>query len=238
MTHVHRGDASRGWRRFGGATLLFVFLVAACASPAGSPATSQGPAGSPAGSPAVASAALPASLPSILPSPTPVPADLLAAALEPLRAGSSFETTVTVDGEVVVTAAGRSAGEASELSVTTGTRTVDYVRVPPGAWAREPGRSWVSVDAGAAPGAPLDTLSTPATLVVSTPDGSPASAVTFTATYLAATMGLTGDPVTVTITADGGAVTFTYQAEASGRAMTSTTTLRPSAGDPIAPPGS
>jgi hypothetical protein len=111
---------------------------------------------------------------------------------------------------------------------------VQYVHVPPKAWAREQGGTWVAVDAGTAPGAPLDTLSTPATLELVASD---AGTATFTATYPAATLGLTGDPVTVTITADGQGVTFTYEATTSGRKTVSTTTLRPSAGDPIVAPG-
>jgi hypothetical protein len=188
------------------------------------------PTGAP-GSTASAAAPTPSAA---APTPTPIAGDLLAAALESLRAESAFETRVTVDGAVMVSATGRSVGAASELSVTTGTSTVEYVRVPPKAWAREPGGTWVPVEAGTAPGDPLDTLSSPTTLVVS---GSDAGVTTFTAMYPAATLGLTGDPVTVTITADGRGVSFTYETETSGRRMTSTTTLRPSAGDPIVAPG-
>ena len=125
-------------------------------------------------------------------------------------------------------------GAASELKVTTGTGTVEYVRVPPKAWARQTGGTWVPVDAGTAPGAPLDILSSPTTLIVS---GSGADVTSFIATYPAATLGLTGDQVTVTITADGQGVSFAYETETSGRKMTSETTLRPSAGDPIVAPG-
>jgi hypothetical protein len=168
------------------------------------------------------------------PTPTPVAGDLLAAALEPLRAESSFETRVTVDGAVVVSATGRAVDAASELSVTTGTNTVEYLRVPPRAWTRQPGGTWVVVDGGTAPGAPLDTLASPASLSLVPSD---AGVTTFTATYPAATLGLTGDPVAVTITVDGQGVRFTYETEVSGRMMASSTTLRPSAGDPIVAPG-
>jgi hypothetical protein len=206
-------------------------LVAAACGSSSAPSNSIGRTSSP--GPASTSAAASPRTAAPASNPPAAAGDLLAAALEPLRVGSSFETSVTVDDAVVVSATGRTAGAASEMSVTTAGRTVDYVRVPPKAWAREPGASWVPVVEAAAPGAPLDTLSTPSTLVVS---GADAGVTTFTATYAAATLGLTGDPVTVTITVDGTSVRFTYEASASGRKMTSTTTLRPAAGDAIVAP--
>jgi len=165
-------------------------------------------------------------------SPAPA-ADLLAAVLEPLRAASAFETSVTVDDAVVVSATGRSVGAASKASVTTANRTVDYIRVPPRAWAREQGGSWVLVDAASAPAGPLDALSSPTTLLVVTSD---AGTTTFTATYPAAALGLAGAPVTVTIAADGKGVTFTYAATTAGHSTVSRTTLRPSPADPIVTP--
>ena len=90
------------------------------------------------------------------------------------------------------------------------------------------------MDAKAAPAAPLDVLAKPATVTKGSSDG---GAVTLVATYPAAALGLRGDPVTVTITADEDAVRFTYEATASGRAMSSTTTLRAAPADPIGAPG-
>ena len=245
MTLAPEGHASRGGLRFGGALLLLILAVAACGSSGPSTATSGGPTGAPVSTPAGPSAvvstppavaAVPTSTAAAVPTPTPLPpaADLLAAALEPLRAELSFETSVTVDGAVVVSANGRSVGAASELSVTTAGRTVDYLRVPPRAWAREAGGKWVLVDAATAPTAPLDVLATPATLALVASDGGSSS---LTATYPAAALGLTGDPVTVTITTAAQGVTFTYETTVSGRRTASTTTLRPSAGDPIVAPG-
>jgi hypothetical protein len=121
------------------------------------------------------------------------------------------------------------------LAVPTTGRTVEYVRVPPSAWARETGGKWVIVDAATAPTAPLDVLSTPATLALVS---SEAGTSTLTATYPAAALGLTGDPVTVTITTEAQGVTFTYEAASSGHKTASTTTLRPSTADPIVTPGS
>ena len=52
----------------------------------------------------------------------------------------------------------------------------------------------------------------------------------------AASPGLTGDPVTVTIAADGQGVSFTCESDESGCKMTSTTALQPSAGEPVVAP--
>ncbi len=158
---------------------------------------------------------------------------LLGAALESLRTAAAFETRVEVDGTVVVSATGRSVGAASQLTVTTADRTVEYLQVPPRAWAREPGAAWVLLGTDQAPAAPLDVLSDPLTLATAPSTGGLAS---FAATYPAAALGLEGDPVAVTITVDGSAVTFRYESTASGHRTASTTTLRPAAADPIVAP--
>lgn len=208
----------RGWLRFGGA-ILILLLVAGCA--AGGPTGSWGAGGtgtSPAASPA--------------PTPALTPADaaaLLAAALAPLRASSSFETIVEVDGTTVVRASGRATAGASRVSVTTAGQTVEYVEIPPRAWAREAAATWVLVTATQAPVAPLDVLAGPSSLA-----GLSRSA--FRATYPAAALGLEGDPVTVTITLADDTVVFRYDATTDGHRTSSTTTIRPAPADPIAAP--
>jgi hypothetical protein len=152
--------------------------------------------------------------------------------MAPLRASSAFGTTVTVDGATVVTATGRSVGSASTISVTTGDRTVEYIRIPPKAWAREKGGAWVLVVADTAPAAPVDVLGSPASV---TGDGSGMGAV-LEATYPASALGLTGDPVKVTITIGSTTVRFSYTLTTSGKTTVSTTTLRPSPADPITAP--
>lgn len=157
---------------------------------------------------------------------------MLAAALAPLQGAAEFETTVTVDGQVAVSSAGRSVGGATQLTVTISGKAVDYVQIPPNAWARESGGSWLLVAVNEAPGSPLATLAAPITL-----DG-PFSRLpeTLLATYPAAALGLEGDPVTVTITL-GPAVNFQYQADAAGHATVSETTIRPAISlDPITAP--
>jgi len=222
LTFATEGHASRGGLRLGGALLLLLLAVAACGS-SGAGAVGAGAA------PVKGSAAAP------IATPAASAGELLAAALAPLRAASVFETSVTVDGKEVLSATGRSVGGASQTAVTTTGRTVDYVVMPKHAWAREPGHAWVAVETKAAPATPLDILSSPTTLAAGASDGAGLSLV---ATYPAAALGLSGDPVTVTVTSDGGVVRFTYESTTSGHPMTSTTTLRPAPADPIAAPDS
>ncbi len=217
---MRRSISGRGWLRSGGA-ILVVCSLAACAG-AGQPSASAAVASSP--SPSVSIAALP--------SVAPIPAaEQLAAALAPLLEASAFESSVTVDGQVAVTSSGRSVGGATELTVTTSGTVVDYVQIPPRAWARESGGLWVLVAEAEAPGSPLTVLAAPTTLLVD-----PTGAATLVATYPAVALGLEGDAVTVTITL-GAAVTFRYQGEAGGHATVSETIIHPAANrEPITAP--
>ena len=215
--------ATRGWLRFGGA-ILFLLLAAGC-SPAGP--TASGPATS-ASVPPTATSTAPSS-----PVASSSAAAQLQAALQPLRVASSYETVVAVDGATVVTAEGRTVGDASDATVTTAGRTVEYIQIPPKAWAREAGGTWVLITADQAPGAPLDVLAEPLTLQVGETAAGESS---FTATYPAAALGLQGDPLTVTISVKDDGVTFRYEASNGGRATSSTTTIRPAAADPITAP--
>jgi hypothetical protein len=165
--------------------------------------------------------------------PTPGPAEVLAAALGPLDAASEFDSIVTVDAAVATSLTGRTVGTSSSLTVTTEGRTVDYLRVPPSAWAREPGQAWLVVDAAQTPTSPLAALAAPITVERVAGDG----ATTLKATYAAAVLGLEGGPVTVTITIVGAAVTFQYVEKSAGHTVVSTTILRPASDtSPIATP--
>jgi len=205
---------TRGWLRFGGA-ILFVLLTAGCSSVATSGVPIQPATGQPA---SIANEAVRARL---------------ATALQPLHAASAFETIVAVDGATLVKAAGRSLGDASSLTVTTAGRSVQYIEIPPRAWAREGSGAWVLVAADQAPVAPLDVLADPLTLDAgaATSDGS-----TFLATYPAKALGLEGDPLAVTVTVRDDTVTFRYEATTAGRVTSSTTTIRPAPADRIAAP--
>ena len=134
---------ARGWLRFGGA-ILFVLAIASCSPSIPSAST---PGGDP---PGATDAAPPTTVPTVSSS------DLLSAALDPLRAGSAFDTRIEVDGAVVLSASGRSVGGAIQTTVTTSGRTVEYVQVPPDTWAREPGASWVLVGSDPASIVPIE----------------------------------------------------------------------------------
>ena len=220
MTSVSGRLAHLGWPRLGGVILLLA-VVTACSPASASPAASAAPSGGSAS----------AGIPSASADPGAA-ADVLAAALAPLQASSAFGTSVTVDGAVVVSATGRSVGSASTISVTTGNRTVEYIRIPPKAWARETGGAWVLVAADAAPAAPVEVLGAPTSV---TGDAKGVGAV-LEAVYPAAVLGLTGDPVKVTVTIGTEAVRFSYTVTTSGKTTISTTTLRPGTADPIAAP--
>ena len=219
MTTVSGRLAHFGWPRLGGVILLLAVVTACCpaaTTPASSTSASGAHAGPSGGNAPDASSA----------------AGVLAAALAPLQNASAFGTSVTVNGATAVSATGRSVGTASTASVTTGNRTVEYVRIPPKAWAREAGGTWILVAADTAPASPVEVLGSPASVAG---DGAGVGAV-LTAVYPAAALGLTGDPVTVTITLGTSTVTFSYSVTASGTTTVSTTTLRPGTPDPIAAP--
>lgn len=219
--NARRPIAARGWLRSGRA-ILVVFLLAGCAG-AGQSSTAASAASSSSSSVAVSVAASP--------SVAPLPAtDRLATALAPLAEAVAFESSVTVDGQVAVTSTGRSLGGATQLTVTTSGTVVEYVQIPPRAWARESGGAWVLVAEAEAPGSPVAVLAAPATLVAAQ------SGATLVATYPAAALGLEGDPVTVSITL-GDVITFRYERETAGHATVSQTIIRAATNlEPISAP--
>ena len=205
---------TRGWLRFGGA-ILFVLLAAGCSSASSSGATTQPTTAAISGSPTQSATAR------------------LTAALEPVRAASAYETDVKVDGATVVGVTGRTFGAARRLTVTTASGSIEYIAIPPKAWARQGSGRWVLVAADQAPGAPLDVLAKPLTLEAG---DATATGSTFTATYPAKALGLEGDPLRVTITVQDQTLTFRYEATTTGHATSSTTTIRPAPADPIKAP--
>jgi hypothetical protein len=209
--------AFRDWLRLGGASLL---LLGAVACSPGTPTT--GPASrSPEASPAATA--------------TDPGLALLTAVLAPIRLAATFESTVTVGDAVAISSTGRIVGEASRTTVKREDRTVEYVQVPPGAWARDTGGKWVLVTADQAPGNPLDVLGAP-TSVESAAEPA-AGGTRLVATYPAEALGLSGEAVRVTIVIDGDAVTFRYETTVGEATASSETTLRPDPSpEPIVPP--
>jgi hypothetical protein len=209
MTH-----SVRGWLRSGGA-ILIALLIAGCAA-AGERSAEASPTAEGAASHAEMTAA-----------------QLLAATLAPLQGAAQFQTTVTIDGTVGISSEGRSVGGATHLTVTTAGASIEYIQIPPQAWARQTGGSWILVGADESLSNPLLVLTAPLTL-----DGPFSRAPdTLRATYPAAAFGLEGDAITIEITLAGSSATFTYETESAGRPTVSTTTIGPTTQlDPIVAP--
>jgi hypothetical protein len=199
--------------------LTLSLALAACGS-AATPDPS-GAAGTPSVAPSVGAA-----------SATPVSttaADRLAAAFAGLAGGYTFDTTISVAGKVATHVSGRSVGGASEFVLESGGQSVTYRSVPPQAWVQKSGSGWVLV-ANTSPGAdPLGQLTKPQATSVTSND---AATLVVDATYPPAALGLSGsDPVRVTLTvASDRTITATYDTQVTGGTATSTTVLKPAAG--------
>lgn len=223
-TTDQRGDQTNlvtstigGWLRLGGAGLL-AFSLLACASGSPSPEPTVG-----------AHTATPAA------STERSALEMLTAVLDPIRAAAEFESVVTLDGTTIATVTGRTLAGSSQVAVTREGRTVEYVQVPPSAWARDAAGKWVLVTAADAPTNPIEVLAAPAS--VGFADGAATGVVNLVATYPAAALGLGGDSVAVAISIDGTSVTFRYETAIDGHPASTETTLRPATvTDPIVPP--
>jgi hypothetical protein len=222
---IHR---TGGWPPTRGATLLVLLVLAAAIAACGSGTSTPTGAG---GSSSPTSSSGPAS-------PAATTADQAAAAafataLAPFRAAASFTTTITVGDQVVATSSGRSVGTSSQLTIISDSQSVEYIQVPPSAWARPSGGAWTLLTPDQAPGDPLEALAAPASIAAVTPgDLSHLSAV-----YPAASLGLTGDPVTVTVVIDGDSLTFRYETKVGVSPASSVTVLKPATStDPIVAP--
>jgi hypothetical protein len=209
-------------RLTGGAVLICLALALAACQPGGpTPAggsSNKGPSPSAAGSPATA------------------PADRLAAAMDGLAVGYTFDTTVSVAGQVATHAFGRAAGGASDFVVESNGAQITYRTIPPRSWVKQAGKAWVAVGSGVPEGDPLAALSTPSSLTVT---GDDPNALELRADYPPAALGLTGTkPVEVTLTlGSDGSVRATYAVPLGAGSATSATTLTPASGqEPIVAP--
>jgi hypothetical protein len=158
----------------------------------------------------------------------------LAAVLSQLASGYSFDTTVTVGGQVATEAKGRWVGGASEFTVTTSGAAITNRSLPPRSWVLQAGAGWVEVNGTVPTGNPLDALKAPGstTVVAQTSD-----MLELLATYPPAVLGLSGSnavDVNLVLASDG-SLKATYSAAAGG--ATSATTITPDPGQvPIAAP--
>ena len=170
-------------------------------------------------------------------SPSALSADAaaqLTAVLNQLAKGYSFDTTVSVGGQVATEAKGRWIGGGSEFTVTTNGVAITYRTLPPRSWVLQSGAGWVEVNGSVPSGNPLDALKAPgqATVVAQTGD-----MLELTASYPAALLGLAGsNSVAVDlILPNDGSLKATYAA-ATGDATSSTTITPDPSQDPIVVP--
>ncbi len=203
----------------GAALLVLGLLLAACGGATGPSRTGSGTTATQAPTRAPAAGAPGAALGISA-------TERLVAALEPLRSGYTFETTVTIGQQVAAHVKGRRFGEGSELAVESGGASITYRLLPPASWVRQPGGDWVEADGTVPGGDPLAALMAPqaATALPGGPSGR-----ILRVSYAPAALGLPGVnpvPVTVTIVA-GGPVWVTYTASLGGRETVSTTVLTP-----------
>ena len=165
------------------------------------------------------------------------PNALLGHTVESLRPGYQFDSTFANGPAVVSTFAGRVVGTSSQLTVTNGGATVEYLQIPPTVWYREAGGEWSELATNAAPRQPLDGLAQPSAVTVVAQS---AAGTTMHATYTPENLGITGGgaiEVDLTVNADG-SMTVTYPVVASGKTLQVVEKLTPAADtSEIAPPG-
>ncbi|MFI5261964.1 MAG: hypothetical protein ACHQZR_05380 [Candidatus Limnocylindrales bacterium] len=179
----------------------------------------------------------------------------LAAAVQALSAGYTFDSAVKLNGTTVTEARGRWIGGDSEFVLASSGRSVSYRSVPPDAWVQQGDGSWVATQGPLPAGDPLAVFAAPlsvttAGLPTGTSDagapgavpsgGSGFPALDLATTYAPSALGLTGtDPIAVAIHlgADG-SMSVTYAATTAAGPATSTTTITPTTDrTPIVAPG-
>ena len=161
----------------------------------------------------------------------------LATVLGQLASGYSFDTTVSVGGQVATEAKGRWVGGASEFTVTTKGVAITYRSLPPRSWVLQAGAGWVEVNGSVPSGSPLDAFKAPrATSIVD----QTADMVELSATYPPAALGLAGtNAVSVNLVLAGdGSLKATYAAATGDATSTTTITPDPSQAPVVAPPPS
>jgi hypothetical protein len=217
-------------------------VAAACSSSAGNRAATTTPANSESSTP-IAATAVPGATNAPVPAETVAPNVALTAALDALAPGYQFESNASLGDSSPLSISGRVIGSGSDLAVTNGGVTVQYVQVPPQAWARDQTGDWVELTSEVPVSSPLESLKQP-TKVDNAADS--ATGRHLQATYPASALGGAGaDPVVVDIVigADG-SVTATYPATVGAQQATITSVLRPAAdttpitGPAVVSPGS
>ena len=157
-------------------------------------------------------------------------------AMDALRPGYDLTTDVTLGDQVITRLTGRVIGQSSALALTTNGATVEYLEIPPLAWAREPGGQWAELDQPAPVQDPFEKMGNP-TAIAEGADAADGRHVK--ATYDARSLGAAPDG---TVEADvllaaAGKVVVTYPSSVGGKQIIVRATLAPTAdASPISPP--
>jgi hypothetical protein len=204
-----------------GALIALGSIIGACGGAGPSPPSA-------ASLPAATQVASVASLP-----PTQSPSERLTTAFGALRAGYSFDTTLSVAGQIAAHVVGRRLGDASEMVIESGGASVTYRMLPPKSWVRKADGDWVEAEGQVPSGDPLTALLAPLT-VADLPGGDGKLQVT----YPASALGLAGaDPIAVTVQiGSGGAISIAWGTSSGGRSQSSSSVFTPATGDPIEAP--
>jgi hypothetical protein len=171
------------------------------------------------------------------PSNTSPGQDRLTTTLQALVPGYTFEATVFLDGNMATRASGRWLNGAGEFVIEAQGGALIYRTVPPQAWVHEDDSGWIELDSGSPLGNPIDALLKPTTLATVGGEG---GGLDVRATYPAAALGLSGDPVIVDLAlgADG-SVTATYRTDTPGGTAVSETRMTPANNlEPVVAPAS
>ncbi len=156
----------------------------------------------------------------------PDPAALLADALGQYSAGYEFTATITVNDQATTVQTGRWLNGSSQLMISSGDGEVEYIVTGGGQWSRLPDAEWAEVEGSPATAAsPLAAMGTPDSLELVSSDG---GITVVRAVYPAAALGIDGEPVVTSLSFENGALTqVAFEAEISGVAARSVTTLAP-----------
>jgi hypothetical protein len=169
------------------------------------------------------------------PSATSAAQGRLTTTLKALVPGYTFESTVSLDGDLASRASGRWLNGTGEFAIEAQGGALIYRTVPPRAWVHEDESGWIELDSGSPLGNPIDVLLNPTTIATV---GGQGDALSLKATYPAAALGLSGDPVTVDLTlAANGSVTATYRMDTPAGEAFSETLMKPAANlEPVTAP--
>lgn len=143
-----------------------------------------------------------------------------------LATGYEFSGSVTVGGAVATTVEGRTIAGVTEMTIVSGTATLELITGPEGQWAREPGEEWAILEGPPPATDPLAALAAPLSVGVLE---NAATGVVLEGVYPADALGLpAGDPVPVRFTiVDGFLAAIDYATAAQGADVAVSTSLRP-----------